>query len=358
MASITTRRRKDGSVSYYVRHTTGDGRRRWEQFDRLKDAHERRAEVEHLGARSRGTWSPPPKVTFAEYAHTWLATKAHLRERTRFEYQRLLDRELLPRFGTLRLEAIRRSDIKAFAAGQAARGLARNTVRNQVAVLHAILASAVDDELLTANVAAGIKRPGRKAKQIQPPTPAEVQHLLTKADPAARRPITLAASCGLRRGEIFGLQWADIDFEQRLIRVRRSNRDGVLGPTKTEAGERLVPMFGSSRLALLEHRAHSRYTEPADFVFTNADGEAELPNTWIRREFYPARKAAGLPDLRFHDLRHFAVSQLIAQGADILQVARVAGHADPSITLRVYSHLMAAGLAEAAARYDPLASSR
>jgi integrase len=58
--------------------------------------------------------------------------------------------------------------------------------------------------------------------------------------------------------------------------------------------------------------------------------------------------------LRIHDLRHFAVSQLIAQSADILQVARVVGHADPSITLRVYSHLMAAGLAEAAARYDPL----
>jgi integrase len=117
-------------------------------------------------------------------------------------------------------------------------------------------------------------------------------------------------------------------------------------------------MFGSSRLALLEHRAHSRYTDPNDLVFTNAAGGMELPNTWIRREFYPARQAAGLPDLRFHDLRHFAVSQLIAQGADILQVARVAGHADPSITLRVYAHLMAAGLAEAAARYDPLAASR
>jgi integrase len=65
-------------------------------------------------------------------------------------------------------------------------------------------------------------------------------------------------------------------------------------------------------------------------VFPNAAGLPELPNTWIRREFYPARKAAGVSTLFFHDLRHFAVSQLIAQGADILQIARIAGHADAS----------------------------
>ena len=69
---------------------------------------------------------------------------------------------------------------------------------------------------------------------------------------------------------------------------------------------------------------------------------------------YPALNTAGVKPFRFHDLRHFAVSQLVAQGANILQIARVAGHSDPSITLRVYSHLMADGLTEAAARYDPL----
>jgi integrase len=226
-----------------------------------------------------------------------------------------------------------------------------------VAPLHAILASAVDDELITVNVAAGIDRPGRKPKQIRPPTVDEVSALLSAASPGARRPIILAAACGLRRGEVFGLIWDDVDLDQRLVHVRRSNRDGVLGPTKTDAGERLVPMFGSSRLALLEQRAQSTYTKPDDFVFTDAAGQMELPNTWIRREFYPAREAAGLPGLRFHDLRHFAVSQLIAQGADVLEVARVAGHADPTITHRVYAHLMQSGLSEAAARYDPLASS-
>lgn len=75
---------------------------------------------------------------------------------------------------------------------------------------------------------------------------------------------------------------------------------------------------------------------------------------WLKREFYPTLARAGARRFRFHDLRHFAVSQLIAQGANILEVARVAGHADPSITLRVYGHLMEGALAQAAERYDPL----
>ena len=74
----------------------------------------------------------------------------------------------------------------------------------------------------------------------------------------------------------------------------------------------------------------------------------------MRWEFYPTLERAGVPPFRFHDLRHFAVSQLIAQGANILQISRIAGHADPSITLRVYSHLFADGLAEAALTVEAL----
>jgi integrase len=115
-------------------------------------------------------------------------------------------------------------------------------------------------------------------------------------------------------------------------------------------------MFGTVRFALLEHRAASRHARPDDFVLCTVLGTPESPNGWLKREFYPTLKRAQVPHFRFHDLRHFAVSQLIAQGANILEVARVAGHADPSITLRVYSHLMEGALAEAADRYDPLRS--
>jgi integrase len=166
----------------------------------------------------------------------------------------------------------------------------------------------------------------------------------------------LAAASGLRRGEVFALRWHDIDFDRRLIHVRGSNHNGAITPPKTAAGERLVPMFGSLRGLLLELKAASPFKSPDDFVFPATTGEARNPAGWMRWEFYPALRRAKVQPFRFHDLRHFAVSQLIAQGANILQISRIAGHADPSITLKVYSHLLADGLAEAAERYDPLAS--
>jgi integrase len=113
-------------------------------------------------------------------------------------------------------------------------------------------------------------------------------------------------------------------------------------------------MFGTLHDFLNDHRQTTRYATETDLVFPDAFGRPVVPNTWLTSHFYSARKAAAITPICFHSLRHYACSQLIAQGANILQIARVAGHADPSITLRVYSHLMADGLAEAAALYDPL----
>jgi integrase len=217
-----------------------------------------------------------------------------------------------------------------------------------------MLSAALEADLVRENVALRLPRVGRPAKTMEAPTPEQVEAVVAAASPAARGPILLAATSGLRRGEVFGLHWQDVDFEARLIRVRCANLDGVICKPKTAAGERLVPMFGSLRKLLLEQRAASRFKAPEDFVFPSPKGKPLSPNSWIKWEFYPALDRADVKRFRFHDLRHFAVSQLVAQGANILQIARIAGHADPSITLRVYSHLMTDGLAEAAALYDPL----
>ena len=153
------------------------------------------------------------------------------------------------------------------------------------------------------------------------------------------------ASTGLRRSEVFRLTWADVDLEAREIHVRQS---------KTAAGERTVPMFGSARRILLEQKARSRFKRPIDRVFPNAVGTAENPKVWHDREFLYARAQAELRDtLRLHDLRHAAVSQLISQGASILLVARVAGHSTPDLTLRVYSHLLERDLAEGRRQVRP-----
>lgn len=362
MASVVKRiARKDGVPSYHVKYRAGDGRVRWERYGSAKEAKARRAEVELELARTQGRWTPPVKLTLREYAEQWLGSRAPgLKSSSVAEYRRILEREILPRFGHLPLAAITRSQLKAYSAERAAQGLAANTVRNHLAPLRAILGSAVDDELLRANVAARIKRAGQPQRELRPPSREQVEALIAAArTPEAAAIFTLAASLGLRRGELYALRWDAVDFAAGLVRVVASNDRGVITSTKTAAGERVVPMFGSARLVLLEQKARSHWSRPHDLVFPTVVGTPQNPATAAERELRHALRRAALPRLafRFHDLRHYAVSQLIAQGASILQVARVAGHSDPSVTLRAYGHLMADGLAEAARRFDPLRTS-
>lgn len=274
------------------------------------------------------------------------------------EYQRILERDLLPRFGALPLADIRRSDVRALMAERAANGSAANTIRNIVAPPRAILAQAVDDELIPSNPAAGLKRTGREAKRVKPPTSEQVAKLIQHARPEFKVVLQLAASLGLRRGEIYGLRWCDVDFEKRVVRVEQSNIDGTLMHPKTDAGARYVPLFGSASkvLAAWKLQQPAEFTQPDSLIFPDPFGRPQNTATVPDREMQHALRASKLGErsMRFHDLRHFAVSQLIGQGANILQVARVAGHSDPAVTLRVYAHLFRDGLSEAAEKYDPL----
>jgi integrase len=185
----------------------------------------------------------------------------------------------------------------------------------------------------------------------------QVDKIIGKMRPDAREAVTVAAATGLRRGELFGLEWADVDFGRNLIHVHRSNYAGHVedGDLKTDAAERTIPLFKSVRKLLLERKARERYSEPHHFVFGSTVGTAVDPGNFVKREFRPAVKSAGYEGrFRWHDLRHFAVSQLIAQRADILLLAAVAGHSKPSVTLDVYGHLMTERVTEAANLYDPL----
>lgn len=175
--------------------------------------------------------------------------------------------------------------------------------------------------------------------------------------PAPQPPaLTVAAVRGFRRGELFALRWADVDFEAATIHVHASNYAGSISDTKTEAAERYVPLFESARKALAETKLRSRFTRPHDLVFATVVGTPLDPGNFVRREFRPALARAGL-NFRFHDLRHFAVSALIAEGADIKLLQAIVGHASATMTLDTYGHLMTARVSEAAARYDPLAAS-
>ena len=148
---------------------------------------------------------------------------------------------------------------------------------------------------------------------------------------------------GLRQGEALGLRWGDVDVHEGAIRVRRQlGLHGELSEPKTQAAKRDVPIPPSLARLLAEHRLASRHSADDDLVFCTTTGTPHNPRNIYRRGLRPALAAAGLPHLRWHDLRHVAASLLIAQGASVGHVSRLLGHANPAITLSTYSHAFAA----------------
>jgi integrase len=356
LACIVKRKRKDGTASYHVKYTAGDGKQRWEQFDRAKDAQSRKAAIETELAKNR-RWAPPASVTFEDYAQGWLnnhATRA-VKPRVLAEYKRHVRVVWLPALGKKHLGAVTRLDVKAVVASLHTDGKADSTIRNALVPFREMLGHAVEDGLIPSNPAAGLRIRGGRTRKIVPPTREEIAKLIDKARAESRDAIVVASVCGFRRGELFALRWADIDFQKRMIRVHASNYAGKVDEaTKTDAGERFVPLFDSARKVLAARKLRSEYNRPEDFVFGTVVGTPADPGNFVRREFRPARDKAGLPGFRWHDLRHFAVSALIEQRADIKLLQAVAGHASAMMTLDVYGHLMNERVSEAAMLYDPL----
>ena len=179
---------------------------------------------------------------------------------------------------------------------------------------------------------------------------------LNESTPLAPAKIVLlvAVSSGLRLGEIYALRWCDLADDWRTLKVTRSNRRGVIGEPKTSSGVREVPIFPTLRKALQEHKLASRFAGADDLVFPDPVGRPQNPFTVVYRELRATFKRAGLERaFTFQSLRHFAVSRLIEDGANILLVSKGAGHGSPDITLRVYGHLMNDGASKAADAFDP-----
>jgi len=144
----------------------------------------------------------------------------------------------------------------------------------------------------------------------------------------------------LRSGELLGLTWADVNFDAGYLRVRKQlGRDGQRVEPKTRQAVRDVVLPKQLAEVLRELKLRSGHSLPVSFVFASATGSAMNPRNVARRGLDKALAKAGLPHMRFHDLRHTAASLLISTHPDVVFVSRQLGHANPSITLGVYAHL-------------------
>ena len=171
--------------------------------------------------------------------------------------------------------------------------------------------------------------------------------------------IDMELCLGVRRGELLGLQWCDIDWKNRTIHICRNRvvvkGKSVLKEPKTAAGvrtldvpDRLIQKLHKHRLACMENklRMGRNYTD-TEFIIVHPDGKPIYPE-YISQMLTKLQKRAGLPICRFHDLRHLCASIMLKQGVDVKVAQERLGHADIATTLNIYTHVLPSSAREAA----------
>lgn len=338
-------RRRFGSVRklpsgrYQARYLDPSEREHSATFATARDA------VRWLAAeevdRQRGTWVDPRagRITLASYARTWLDRRSDLRPTTTAKYAYLLDRHIGPALGAEAISRLTPSAVRSWYLGL--RGRHPTTADDAYRLLRAVMATAVADEVLAVSPcrvkgAGQVRSPERPTASV-----AEVTAAIGAAPERYRAALGLVAWCQLRRGEVLGLQRADVDLLHATVSIRRAwsapmGRRPVLGEPKTEAGIRRLAIPANIVPVVTKHLGHFVGPAAEDWIFATATGTALSPRN-LGRVWSAARLSIGRPDLHLHDLRHSGLTWAAATGASVAELMRRGGHANPAAALR-YQH--------------------
>ncbi len=326
-----------------------------------KDAE--RARVELLGRLDQGAYIEPSKLTIGAFLRDqWLpGLKTQVRPGTWAEHHSKVEVHLVPAIGGMLLQRLTPGDLNALYARLLDRGLSARTVLHVHATIRRALADAVRWNLTPRNVAllAGPPSPGRP--EMRTWNAAELRAFLDHVrDDRLYALWLLAASTGMRRGEVLGLRWVDVDLAAARVAVRQAlvtvGHLVVTSEPKTAKGRRSVALDPGTVEVLKAHRKQ-QLTErlawgPAwtdtGLVFTREDGRALHPRD-ITRAFTRHVLAAELPVIRLHDLRHTHATLALQAGVHAKVVQERLGHANIAITLDTYSHVIPALEEQAAA---------
>lgn len=335
-------RKTDKRKVYDVRLRDPSGREYSKTFLTEKDAKD--YEARERADRSRGAWIDPRrgKVTLNEWADQWMALRPDLRPRTRDVYGSLLRLHIVPELGKVQLGKLSPSRVRAWHARlQSEKGPGAATAAKAYRLLRAIMSTAVEDEVILRNPCrvegAGVEHsPERPVVTV-----AQVDALADAIVPRMRALVLLAAWCGLRRGELLGLERRDLDLVHGTLRVERAmheldNGMFVVGPPKTMAGQRTVAIPPHLLPQLRVHVETYVAPDRLALVFTGEKGGPLRPHV-LQNAWHKARTAVGLPTLHLHDLRHTGNTWAAATGASTKELMARMGHANSAAALR-YQH--------------------
>jgi integrase len=357
MANTTRKRRGRGEGSIFQR---GDGywvavlssgfdgtgkRRRKTVYGKTKKEVQDKLKDEGYSL-ARGTSLDAGKITLADYLELWLAMKqSRTAPATWARYKSMVKTHITPRLGGVRLDKITAAHAERLYLEMEKDELSGRTRQLAGVTLSGALSHAVATRLIPFNPVRDIKKPRPAPRQMMTWTKEEATAFRkATANDRLHALYTLALATGMRQGELFALQWSDVDFGGSYVVVRRSLEDlggnlRVKEP-KTGKGRRIdLPQFAID--ALHDHRKLMvREGNHGGTVFVMPDGNYLRRTTFYRTMFQPAVKAAGVPEIRFHDLRHTHATLLLAAGEHVKVVSERLGHASVQITLNTYAHVL------------------
>jgi integrase len=341
---------------------TGKRKQQWVSVrGTKKDAEKRLSELLHQ--LDTGAFMRPTKTTLAEFLEKWLAYYARPRLSPRgFErYAGIIRKHLIPDMGNIKLTQLRSEHLQKHYTAKLNNGLSARTVRYHHAVIHKALQTAVKWGLVSRNVADGVDMPRTRHTEMQTWDEDDVTRFLEATKDSRYHALFYTALfTGMRRSELLGLKWTDVDFTLSQVYINRSLhhlKDGsyVFTQPKSAKSRRTIALPPSAILLLKEHYEKQKLERAMlgiplsddDLLFSTPEGKPLRPNT-ITRAWTILAARTGLKVIRFHDARHTHASLMLKQGIHPKVVQERLGHASIQITLDTYSHV-APGLQQAAA---------
>jgi integrase len=361
-------RRKDGRWTAEISLEGGKskflyGKTRREVQEKLKKA---------LYEQQQGMLVTGAQQKVGQFLTHWLEDvhKRSIRPRTYERYEEIVRLHLAPGIGYHQLQKLSAQHLQSFYAKKLEEGLSTTTVISFHNVLHKALETAVRWNLIARNPCDLVSPPRRKRFEIRPLSMQQIQQFLAVARGHRQEALfILALATGMRRGELLALKWQDLDLEQGTLQVRRiltripsrlPGKGYEEAEPKTDKGRRSIALPSFAAEALRQHRL--RQTEaklkagPAwqdrDYVFCTSIGTHLNPTRDVLDALKSLLEQAGLPDIRFHDLRHSSATMLLGMKVHPKIVQELLGHSQIAITLDIYSHVLPTMQEEAMHKLD------
>lgn len=331
-----------------------DGKRkqvRRRGFDTKREAIDKLAELKMEVIE--GYFIDPSHLTLEQFLEEWRRGAESRTEETTFYNRGLyIKNHILPYFKDTKLQDIDLRMSQNFIDKMSSDGYAFNTIENVRTTVVLALDSAVEYKLIKENPMRLAKLPKRDAKEMKVWTVEQVNHFLnyTKDNSKFHCVYALALMTGMRQGEILGLRWQDIDFEKKMLYVRqtlthygKSFKKGA----KTKSGVRSIAISDNLIKILKEEKEKVEYKKKRaldewielDLVICALNGNRVFPSN-LTKFFKKDIINAGVPDIRFHDMRHTHATMLMEQNVNVKVVSERLGHSRISITLDTYSHVL------------------